>query len=126
MESWHIETARPENSVSALTGLMKLSQPHDARLSPTWVSRLPQLFATAGLEVEQNDVRDAPPALELAMHECNLAVHDLLARSSKNIEWARRVKELMPSVLEETQQGAYWAFKRSVVVGRKPLGPVAA
>lgn len=103
----------------ALSELMTISQPQDQRLSPTWVSRLPELFAAAGLSVVESDVREAPQALAHAMHECALQIHDLLARATKNESVRRNLAEIMPKVLEETRQGAFWAFTRWTVVGKK-------
>lgn len=64
---------------TALAQLMELSQPQDPRLSPKWVPQLPKLFSAAGLSVVDNDIREAPPAMALSMHECALGIHELLA-----------------------------------------------
>ncbi|KAI2628869.1 S-adenosyl-L-methionine-dependent methyltransferase [Hypoxylon sp. NC1633] len=120
MLSWQIKTMREGLETSALMQLMKLSQPQDPRLSPTWVPKLPEQFKEAGLLVVECDVRDAPPALAMAMHECALQIHEQVARMTKNEEVAQGLKDLMPQVLDETRQGACWTFTRWTVVGKKP------
>lgn len=119
MVSWRIETTRPDLETSALSQLMKLSQPQDPRLSPKWVQRLPEMFSAAGLAVMERDIREAPPAVALAMHECALQIHELLARTTKDEEVALGLQQLMPQVYKETRQGACWAFTRWTVVGKK-------
>ncbi|KAL1847862.1 hypothetical protein Daus18300_013776, partial [Diaporthe australafricana] len=119
MLSWRIETARPGVETPALAQLMNLSQPQDPRLSPKWVPRLPDLFAAAGLSIVDSDIREAPPAMALSMHECALQIHDLLAKTTKNEEVAQGLQQLLPRVQEETRQGACWAFTRWTVVGKK-------
>lgn len=122
MASFRIEKTNPSNKVEALTALLKLSQPQDARLSPKWVSQLPQIFQEAGgLQNVQSDVKDPEKHMALYMHECNLTMHEILARKAKNPELLSKVRELLPLVEEETNKGACWAFTRWTVVGRKPV-----
>ncbi|QKX57692.1 uncharacterized protein TRUGW13939_04810 [Talaromyces rugulosus] len=113
VSSFRIET------VTALRSLLTLSQPQDDRLRPTWVPQLPKLYRAAGLAAVEEDVRDAPSHLALAMHECNLPIHELVARKSKNKAVIEAVQDLMPQVKAETRQGACWAFTRWIVVGWK-------
>ena len=127
VSSFRIETIRrPEAEepvkTEALARLLALSQPQDPRLRPTWVPQLAYLCRTAGLEAVQADVREAPPHLALAMHECNLPIHELVARKSGNAAVLQAVQDLMPQVVAETRQGACWAFTRWTVVGRKRHG----
>jgi hypothetical protein len=100
---------------------MQISQPQDSRLSPTWVPKLPGLFSSAGLEEVESDVRDAAPHLAIAMHECNLVIHELIARKSQNEQVAQGIKELLPEVASETRDGSCWALTRWTVTGRKPM-----
>ena len=119
--SFRIEQTSPGSDISALTELMKMSQPQDARLSPQWVPKLSALFEAAGLEaVESHVIKDAPPHIALATHECNLVIHELVARRSGNSVLLAKVRELMPKLEAETRDGAYWAFTRYTVVGKKP------
>lgn len=82
--SFRVEKTEPENDANGLSDLMKISQRQDARLRPTWVPKLPALFADCKLEGVEHDVRDAPPYLALAMHECNLPIHGLIAQKTGN------------------------------------------
>lgn len=119
VSSFRIETVNAGVPTTALRSLLTLSQPQDDRLHPTWVPQLPKLYRAAGLAVVQEDVRDAPSHLALAMHECNLPIHELVARKSKNKAVIEAVQDLMPQVEAETRQGATWAFTRWTVVGWK-------
>jgi hypothetical protein len=122
--SFRIETITPtagEEKVktNALARLLVLSQPQDPHLHPKWVPQLPALYSAAGLEAVEADMRNAPPHLALAMHECNLTIHELVARQSRNQAVLQAVRDLMPQVVAETRQGACWTFTRWTVVGRK-------
>lgn len=64
-------------------------------------------------------MRNAPPHLALAVHECDLTIHELVARQSRNQAVLQAVRDLMPQVVAETRQCACWAFTRWTVVGRK-------
>lgn len=118
--SFRIEKTKPENKVDALRQLLNLSQGQDARLSPTWVPKLPAFFTDSGLGDVQSDVRNAPPYLALAMHECNLLIHELIARKTNNDGVSRELASLMPEIAKETREGSCWAFTRWMIVGRKP------
>ena len=106
--------------MDALQQLLKLSQGQDARLSPAWVPKLAALFVDSGLGDVESDVRDAPPHLALAMHECNLLIHELIARKTQNEDMTRVLTGLMPEIAAETREGSCWAFTRWTIVGRKP------
>ncbi|KAI4263041.1 MAG: hypothetical protein L6R42_001800 [Xanthoria sp. 1 TBL-2021] len=120
--SFRIEKANPNNETKALRQLLELSQAQDSRLSPTWVPRLATIFAASGLVDIQSDVRDAAPHLALAMHECNLSIHELIARKTQNEGVAEKVEDLMPNIANETREGSCWAFTRWTVIGRKADG----
>ena len=119
--SFRIEKTDPENKVDALRQLLRLSQGQDVRLSPTWVPSLEALFIDVGFRDVQSDIRDASPHLALAMHECNLLIHELIARKTQNEDVVQGLTSLMPEIEKETREGSCWAFTRWVVVGRKPL-----
>ncbi|KAL2759085.1 hypothetical protein ACRALDRAFT_2041091 [Sodiomyces alcalophilus JCM 7366] len=123
--SFRIEKVRADAETDALRELLQLSQPQDSRLSPKWVSGLPRLFSTEGLDLIEADVRDAPPHLAWTTHQCNLLVHELLARQAGNQHASTVLQALMPRVVNETMQGSYWAFTRYTVVGRKPVATLA-
>ena len=99
---------------------MKVSQGQDPRLSPTWVPKLPGLFADGGLEMVQQDVREAPPYLSLAIHECILSIHELLVKKTGNETVAQELKRLVLEAAKETRAGSCWCFTRWIVIGRKP------
>ncbi|KAI1287224.1 S-adenosyl-L-methionine-dependent methyltransferase [Xylaria venustula] len=120
--SFRIEKTRPTNSSGALERLLVLSQGQDSRLSPTWATQLASMFPTVGrLDEVLEDQRDAPGHLAISMHECNLMLHELLARTTGSEDMARELKILLAKAAEETRNGACWAFTRLTVVGKKPL-----
>ncbi len=67
----------------------------------------------------QVDVRDAPGHLAMAMHECNMTIHQLLCRTTRNKEVSEQLDSLLSQVAQETRKGACWAFTRWTVVGKK-------
>ncbi|KAJ5731359.1 uncharacterized protein N7483_005867 [Penicillium malachiteum] len=119
--SWRVRTTTPDKKTEALTNLMTISQPRDERLKPTWIARLTDDFREHGLSSIDADFKD--PSLEIIMplHECNLLIHEFLARKAQSTEWAEWIKKILPEVLRETREGAAWDFTRVVVVGQKPL-----
>lgn len=91
--SFRIEKTRPGNSTEALDRLLTVSQGQDSRLKPSWVPQLPGLFSTVGkLRDVQADVKNAPGHLAMAMHECNIAIHELLCRTTRNKEVASQLE----------------------------------
>ncbi|RYP89415.1 hypothetical protein DL769_000066 [Monosporascus sp. CRB-8-3] len=120
--SFRIETLNPDTNVEALQELLRLSQGQDSRLKPTWVPRLPDLLSDVGLVEVESDVKDAPPHLALAKHECNLLMHHVFINKTPDEALAQALAELLPKVARETREGAYWAFTRWTVIGRKPIG----
>lgn len=121
VSSFRIEKTHPENDTTALSQLLSMSQAQDKRLSPTWVPKLVGLFEDEGLQQVKSDVRDAPLHLALAMHECNLLIHELVARKTKNADVAKGLSSLIPQAAQETRDGSCWAFTRWNVIGRKPV-----
>lgn len=100
--------------------MLKLSQGRDSRLKPTWVPNLPAFYLETGLVEVESDVKDSPPHLALASHECNLVMHDMFIRNMQNKDEAQSLKELLTDVAQETRAGSFWAFTRWTVIGRKP------
>lgn len=101
-----------ENKVDALRELLGLFQGQDTRLGPTWVPNLAAFFTHGGLADVKSDVRDGPSHLALAMHECNLSVHELIARKTENEGETQALESLMPEIARETREGSCWAFTR--------------
>ncbi|KAL6231681.1 hypothetical protein BDW75DRAFT_233397 [Aspergillus navahoensis] len=118
VSSLRIEQTAPDADASALNKLTTLTLGMDARLWPTWVPSLPELFERCGLSDVQADIKDAPPYLALANQECNLVMHELIARKTRSPAVGERLAELMPQAVRETRAGAFWAFTRWTVVGR--------
>ncbi|KAL4938411.1 hypothetical protein BDV06DRAFT_215136 [Aspergillus oleicola] len=119
----YIQWAEPDVSsqnTKPLTELLQVSQIQDPRLSPTWVPGLPATFQSLGLDRVQSDVRDAPPYLALTTHDCNLIVHELIARKTGNIAVREQLGRIIPEAVRESRQGAFWAFTSWTVFGRKP------
>ena len=116
-----IQTTSPSNSTEALRKLIRLSESHDERLRPRWVPSLASKLTAVGYEGVREDIRDAPPHLALALHDCNIMIHETFARKFNNQERAQVLRELIPQVEQATKHGACLAFTRYTVVGRKPL-----
>ncbi|KAL4747552.1 hypothetical protein BDW72DRAFT_182562 [Aspergillus terricola var. indicus] len=107
---------------AALTELLHVSQAQDSRLKPTWVPKLPFILESLGLESVESDVKDAPPDVAMATHNCNLAIHELIARKTGNHAVREQLERIIPLAVRESREGAFWAFTRWVVVGRMPRG----
>lgn len=119
--SWRIEKTRPDCKTSALERLFSTLQAQDTRLKPTWVSTLASQLSGASLEAVESDVRDMPPHLELATHECNLLLPELVMRKARREGEAQAAQlgELLQEVAAEIRGGAFWAFTRHTVIGRR-------
>ncbi|KAI1126419.1 S-adenosyl-L-methionine-dependent methyltransferase [Nemania abortiva] len=114
-----IATISADTKIEAHQELRRATLSQDKRLTPTWVPRLPDLFSAAGLVAVQHDVKEAPPHIALAMHECSMSLHELIARQAGNKELLARVQDLLPKAARETRDGAYYAWPMWTVVGRK-------
>ncbi|RAK84510.1 hypothetical protein BO79DRAFT_259285 [Aspergillus costaricaensis CBS 115574] len=120
--SYRIEKTSPGCKDDALKELMRLGRGADDRTTPHWVPEIPYFFQQAKLEEVQSDLKDAPPYMAVAKHECNLIVPEMLARTTQNSALSEKFSRLIPEAVEETHGGAYWAFTRLTVVGRKASG----
>lgn len=119
--SFRIETLESDCKTEALTELVQVFQEADRRLRPTWAPELPEVFNKAGLEGIQVSSAEAPPYMALAKHKCNFVLLDIVARKTQNIKIAEKLKELSPHAAKETRDGAFYAFTRFIVVGRKRI-----
>lgn len=115
-----VDKSHPENSTDQLWSLYNMFQVQDPRLRPTWPNRLPALFAEAGFVDVERDERDAPPLLAFQIHEVNLIIHELVARTTKSEHMASELRRILPGALEETRKGAYATSLRYTWIGRKP------
>lgn len=63
-----------------------------------------------------------PPHLELATQECNLLMPDQVMRKARRDKspQAAVLGELLQDVAAEVREGAFWAFTRYTVIGKKP------
>ncbi|KAI1173682.1 S-adenosyl-L-methionine-dependent methyltransferase [Nemania sp. FL0916] len=119
--SFRVEKLNPTDECNAMIQLIKISQTLDKRLTPTWVPKMPEQFASCGYTEIKYDVCEAPPPLGLAMHECNLALHEIITRKIGNDDVRKQISDLLPEVCRETRKGSYMAFTRWTVVGRRPI-----
>ncbi|KAI0972148.1 S-adenosyl-L-methionine-dependent methyltransferase [Xylaria arbuscula] len=119
--SFRVEKGDSGDESDVMIQLIKASQTQDKRLIPTWVPKMPAQFKACGLSDIVADVREASGDIGLAMHECNLTLHEIIARQTQNKEVAQRISDLMPKVCRATRNGAYIAFTRWTVVGKKAI-----
>ncbi|KAF7369271.1 Demethylmenaquinone methyltransferase [Mycena venus] len=119
-KSLRIDTAKPETKTPNLSELFKLMAVQDQRLNPTWLTDLPEIFASTGFTDIEADKKDGPPHLAFIFHEAGLMIHELIYRKTKNAKMQEELKRLLPKAVEETREGAYATAVRWTVVGRKP------
>lgn len=100
--------------------LMNLTLGHDARLQSFLGSAHTSALLRGGTRRGRGRARDARPDLAFAMHEGSLISHELIPRQTSNESVAREVGRLIPQVCKETRDGAMFAFRRWLVVERKP------
>lgn len=81
---------------------MRLGRATDERTTPHWVPEIPYFFQQANLQEVQSDVREAPPYMAVAKHECNLIVPEMLARTTQNPAVGEKFSRLLPEAVEET------------------------
>ncbi|KAI1075742.1 S-adenosyl-L-methionine-dependent methyltransferase [Whalleya microplaca] len=117
--SFRVGKRSPDTNADYLRKLYDLTQSLEGLANPTWVPRLPGVFEEHGLQAIESDVREAPHDLALAMHECNLPIHELIAQQTRNKELAQRLEQLMPEVCRQTREGsllspAGWWWERSL------------
>ncbi|KAJ5117035.1 hypothetical protein N7456_001383 [Penicillium angulare] len=108
--SFRIQKASPDNKIEALTKLINLLSSSDNTV-----------FRENGFTGVQYDARNPLPEMVMPLHECNLLVHENMARKTNNTKWSEAINRILPGVLTETQAGAAYDFTRVVVVGKKPL-----
>lgn len=117
--SLRVQKTQPNISADNLMRLAKLLQPADSRLSPTWVPKLQTILETTGLRDTLCDKRDPPAHWAMAYHECNIAMYEQLAQTTKHEGFAKHLKELLPAISEDMRKGVCWAMTMWTVVGRK-------
>lgn len=110
----------PQADASALQQLMNMTLGQDARLQPTWVSHVGEHLSEAGFEDVETDLRDPQPHLAFMMHECQLVLHELITRQTRNESVRKEIERLLPLVQKQTVAGACNDIPRRSVIGRKP------
>ncbi|KAI1761228.1 S-adenosyl-L-methionine-dependent methyltransferase [Hypoxylon sp. FL1150] len=117
---WKIMQSNPQGDASALGELMSLTLGQDARLQATWISNIAEYLTEAGFEDVETDLRDPQPHLAFMMHECQLVLHELITRQTRNESVRKEVQRLLPLVEEQTVAGASTDIPRRNVIGKKP------
>ncbi|KAI0173628.1 hypothetical protein GGR52DRAFT_543820 [Hypoxylon sp. FL1284] len=121
IDSWHIRTTSPDVPTDHMAALWQKSVPKGSRLTPTWVSSLPQAFEKEGLLDVEADWQSGDPLTTLAIHWCNLPVYEMVSNQMRptHPELAAEIDELIPKAIIQSRKGAMFAFNRVNVVGRK-------
>lgn len=114
------DKTRPEVKTDSLAEMFKLLTVQDPRFKPTWVARLPGIYAEVGFVEVEVDKIDCAPHMAFMLHECGLMIHELIYRKTKNEKMQQELGRLLPLAVEETKNGAYTTAVRWTVVGRKP------
>ena len=115
-----IEKIKQDSSTTALEKIVGITRAADPRLVAHWIPELPTLFQKTGFTAIQADTRDAPGYMGYTLHECVLMVYGMIVQNTRVDDVARRLREAFPDALKETHEGAYHAWTRWTVVGRKP------
>ncbi|KAH1612256.1 hypothetical protein KXX21_002817 [Aspergillus fumigatus] len=121
VSSLRVEKISPDVKVDAQVQLMHRFQANDARLRSAWASRLPSLFTQSGFTNVKCDVKEAPPHLGLALHECGMLATETLVRNKAggNPQMVQWLRQMLAEAAEETRKGSFLAFTRFTVVGQK-------
>ncbi|OOF97498.1 hypothetical protein ASPCADRAFT_514453 [Aspergillus carbonarius ITEM 5010] len=120
VHSMRIEKTKQDSSTTALEKIVGITRAADPRLVAHWIPELPTLFQKTGFTAIQADTRDAPGYMGYTLHECVLMVYGMIVQNTRVDDVARRLREAFPDALKETHEGAYHAWTRWTVVGRKP------
>ncbi|GAQ10911.1 hypothetical protein ALT_8232 [Aspergillus lentulus] len=122
MSSLRVEKINPDIKADANVKLMELFQANDTRLRSAWGASLPSLFAQSGFNKVESDVKDAPPHLAVALHECGMLATEVLARNKAggNEQMVQQLRQTLAEAAKETREGSVLAFTRLTVVGQKP------
>jgi hypothetical protein len=121
VSSLRVEKTHPDAEVDAQIKLMSLFQENDARLHSAWVPSLSSLLKHGGFTNVESDVKEAPPHLGVALHECGMLATEVLARNraAENEESMQQLKQMLVQAAKETHEGSVLAFTRPTVIGQK-------
>ncbi|EAW07821.1 uncharacterized protein ACLA_025380 [Aspergillus clavatus NRRL 1] len=122
VSSLRVEKIKPDVKVDSQVKLMSLFQSNDTRLHSGWVPGLPSLFTEHGFINVEADVKEAPPHLGVALHECGMLATEVLARNKAggNEQMVQQLRQLLEEAAKETREGSVLAFTRLTVIGQKP------
>ncbi|KAH8781023.1 UMTA methyltransferase family protein [Diaporthe sp. PMI_573] len=119
-QSVRFDKTKPEVKAEAMAEMFKLLSVQDPRFKPTWVTKLPDIFAAAGFIETEVDKNDCQPHMAFILHECGLMIHELIYRKTKNEKMQKELGRLLPLAVEETRNGVYTTAVRWTVIGKKP------
>jgi hypothetical protein len=94
---------------------MSLFQENDARLHSAWIPSLPFLVKHGRFTNVESDVKEAPPHLRVAVHECGMLATEVLARNRAggHEESMQQLKQVLAQAAEETR------FTRLTVIRKR-------
>ncbi|OTB03583.1 hypothetical protein M426DRAFT_12523 [Hypoxylon sp. CI-4A] len=98
---WGVRTTNPQKEVIAHNQLMNLT-------------------LETRLEDVEDDLRDPPPHQAFMMHQCQLIIHEIITRQTRNEAVRKEVDRLLQLVHKETVAGASFSMTRRTAVGKKP------
>ena len=118
-----IETSSPNVPTDNLRTLWNTSIPKYTGSRPDWVINLPRIFQDEGLEGVEADWKVEKKHTGIAIHWCNLIVHEMIANrlKSANPEKAAEIEILVRKAEAESRIGAMYCHDRVSVIGRKPV-----
>jgi hypothetical protein len=120
VNSLRLEKIKPEIQADSQIKLMDIFKGDDVRLRSAWVPTLPTLFAESGLINVTTDIKEAPPYLAVALHECGMLATEVLTRNKVgNEERITVLKQTLSLAAKETRDGSYLAFTRYTVIGQR-------
>lgn len=106
-ESVRFDKTKPEAKAESIAEMLKLLAVQYPRLKPTWVTKLPEIYAGAGFIEVEVDTNDCPPHMAFMLHECGLMIHELIYRKTKNEKMRQELGRLLPLAVEETRNGVF-------------------
>lgn len=111
-ESIRFDKAKLEAKAESMAEMFKLLAIQDPRLKPIWVTKLLEIYATAGFVGVEVDKNDCASHFAFILHECGLMIQELIYRKTKNEKMPKEFGRLLPLALEGTKSGAYTSAVR--------------
>ena len=118
-----IETSSPDVPTDNLRALWNTSIPKYTGSRPDWVTTLPRTFQDEGLEGVEADWRVEKMHTGIAIHWCNLIIHEMIANRLKTTSpgKATEIEFLVRKAEVESRKGAMYRHDRVSVIGQKPV-----